>query len=143
MIPPGVPVDIDVYLTMLAATEDAPGFQTTRDNVEFRFVWDQAGAATNLVWPGTILSSMRYGTGGSNATWCLKFSGMQAGSLLVPQVPSLFGAGNYWMGNFMPGGYIEVRVKVGSALHVAVGGAVLDFNVRERLTRDYGPLVTW
>lgn len=139
LIPPGVPVELDVFLTMVGGYAEVPGFGTTRDNIEFRFVWDQRGAANTLVWPGTILSSCRYGTGGSNTTWCLRFHGIQAGVLHVPQVPATFGTGPYWIGNHLPGGYIQVRPKAGSMVQTSdVSGAWIDFKFRERLPRDYG-----
>ena len=138
--PPGIPTELTVYLTLLATGGGgSEGFETTRDNLEFQFVWAQAGAPENLVWPGEILSSTRFGLGGSNSTWVLRFHGIQAGVLHVPQYPVVTGPNlDCWAGNFLPGGGIQARVKSGTATHSVVGGAWIDFNLRERLPKDYG-----
>lgn len=139
LIPPGIPTELTVFLTMLATAGGSEGFETTRDNLEFQFVWAPAGAAENLVWPGEILSSTRFGSDGSNSTWVLRFHGIQAGILHVPQFPAMTGPDlDCWAGNFLPGGYIQARVKSGTATHSVVGGAWIDFNLRERLPKDYG-----
>lgn len=139
LIPPGIPTELTVYLTLLATEGGTEGFETTRDNLEFQFVWAQSGEAENLVWPGELLSSTRFGAAGSDATWVLRFHGIQAGVLHVPRFPVITGPTlDCWAGNFLPGGYIQARVKAGTATHSAVGGAWIDFNIRERLPKDYG-----
>lgn len=133
--PPAMPTEFDMMLTVGPTAGGTHGFDGSRDNILFRFKW-----TNGAIWEGQILSSTRWGTGGSSATWVVRFRGWRSDTngLVVPTLPLL--GDDLWNGNAFPGGYVQASVVSGSMTHAAVSGGVASVKLRERLPKDYGPV---
>jgi len=132
--PPAIPTEFDMMLTVGPTAGGTHGFDGDRDDIRFRFKW-----TNGEVWEGQILSSTRWGTGGSYATWMVRFRGWRSDTngLVVPRLPLL--GDLTWNGTCFPGGYVQASVASGSMTHAAVIGGLASIKLRERLSKDYGP----
>lgn len=132
--PPSLPTEFDMMLTVGPTAGGTHGFDGDRDDIVFQFKWPHGE-----IWEGQVLSSTRWGAGGSYATWVIRFRGWRSDTngLVVP-VLALLGE-DTWNGNLFPGGYVQAKVVSGTMTHAAVFGGVASVKLRERLPKDYGP----